>query len=336
MTTVLQAIGQSSLAGNTQAPDVVALEELSYVSSGASPTLQVIVNDLDAAFPGSSYAYDPTYDPTDGNDSGNGPSGIVYNTKTVQDLGAVSIGSVGGSGAARAPMRYDLQPVGGSSSSQFYLYVEHAKSGSTSSDVNRRTVEAQEVRADSATLGANANVMYVGDFNGNPGEAYYTTLTASGVGQAYDPGLTVTNYPQGLFTENATSLKYRDDYQFSTGPVYNGTGGLKLVTTSTSTSYTVFGNNGSTGNSGSVTASGNTALTALGFASSASSAILSALSQPPPTTYRWSPTIRSHPPRLRPHSAPSRRPPPALRSLRVVRRPSPSPCRTAPHRAPTP
>ena len=50
------------------------------------------------------------------------------------------------------------------------------------------------------------------------GRRSYTGLDRMGVGQAYDPGLTGTNYPQGLFTENATSLKYRDDYQFSTGP----------------------------------------------------------------------------------------------------------------------
>ena len=268
LTTVLQAIGQASLAGNKQPPDVLAFEELSYVSSGYSPTLPIIVSCLDAAYPGSNYTYDPTYDPTDGNDSGNGPSGLIYNANTVKDLGAVAIGSVGGSGAARAPMRYDLEPVGGSSSSQFYLYVEHAKSGSSSSDVSRRNVEAQEVRSDSANLGANANVMYVGDFNGSPGEAYYTTLTASGVGQAFDPG-----YSSNWYTESATSLAYRDDYQFSTGPVYNGTGGLKLV----QSSYTVFGNNGSTNNSGNVTQSGNTALTSLGLSSSASATVLSAL-----------------------------------------------------------
>ncbi len=61
MTTVLQAIGESSLAGNIQPPDVVALEELSWVGSGASPTLQVIVNDLDSP---SRAATTPTTRPT--------------------------------------------------------------------------------------------------------------------------------------------------------------------------------------------------------------------------------------------------------------------------------
>ena len=116
--------------------------------------------------------------------------------------------------------------------------------------MTRQNIEAQELRADSATLGANANVIYVGDFNGPPTSPFWATMTASGTGQAFDPG-----YPANLNTESATSLQFRDDYQFSTAPVYSGTGTLRLVPGS----YTVFGNNDSTGNSGSVTKSGNTA-----------------------------------------------------------------------------
>ncbi|MGB8296743.1 MAG: hypothetical protein WCG85_15045, partial [Polyangia bacterium] len=48
--------------------------------------------------------YDATYDPTDGNATGNGPSGLIYNTKTVQDLGGATSLAYGVGGAPRAPM----------------------------------------------------------------------------------------------------------------------------------------------------------------------------------------------------------------------------------------
>ncbi len=109
MSSVLQGIGSATLGdGIAQPIDVPALEELSWVGSGASPTLQTVVNDLNGIYGAGTYAYDPTYDPTDGNDVGNGPSGLIYNTKTIKDLGAVAIGTASGSGAARAPMQFKL------------------------------------------------------------------------------------------------------------------------------------------------------------------------------------------------------------------------------------
>ena len=100
---MLQAIGNESLAGDSQPIDVLAWRNSSYVSSGASPTLQTVVSDLNGIYGAGTYAYDPTYDPTDGNSTGNGPSGLIYNTKTVQDLGgAISLGH-GTSGATAGP-----------------------------------------------------------------------------------------------------------------------------------------------------------------------------------------------------------------------------------------
>ncbi len=226
---------------------------MNYDNPAVSSTLQYLVGQLNSYYGAGTYAYDTYVDPTDGNTTGNGPSGIIYNTHTVMVLSETSLAE-SSSGAARAPMRYYLQPVGDSAAA-FYLYVSHTKSGTTSSDATRRNIEAQELRADSATLGANANVIYTGDFNAAPTEAYYATMTASGAGQAFDPG-----YTANLLTETATKLEYRDDYQFSSAPVYSGTGTLRLA----SGSYTVFGNNGSTGNTGSVNQSGNTALNDLG------------------------------------------------------------------------
>ena len=135
----------------------------------------------------------------------------------------------------------------------------------------RQTTEAQEIRNDSATLGASANVIYTGDMNsqlnesGYPGYNGLVVTTIPAIGQGIDPGSTT------LDTESATNLRYIDDHQLVTAPVYNGTNNFKIITSS----YTVVGNNGSV--SGNVTNSGNTALTSLGLSSGSSSAILADL-----------------------------------------------------------
>jgi hypothetical protein len=225
-------------------------------------TLQYIVGQLNGIYGAGTYAYDLVTDPTDGaGTTGNGPSGLIYNTKTVQDLGAISVGPVGSSGAARAPMLYHLAPVGDTADA-FYMFVEHAKSGTTSSDITRRGVEANEVRTSAAALGPNAHIIYSGDFNTTTStEAGYQAMLAAGVGQAHDVANPTGNWTdtaayRGIMTESATTLQYRDDFQFVTGNVLNGTSGLSLVPNS----YTAFGNNGTTAFKGSVNAAGNTAL----------------------------------------------------------------------------
>ena len=222
LTTVLQAIGNEHLSGNAQPIDVLALQEL---YGTPTTTLNYIVGQLNGIYGAGTYAYDTTTDPTDGNTlTGNGPSGLIYNTKTVVDLGAVAIGTPSSSGAARDPMRYELQPVGTGSTANFYVYVDHAKSGTTSDDATRRNDEAVEVRNDAATLGPNAHVIYAGDWNiNNSSEATYKTLIASGTGQANDPANPAGNWVNSsayanILTESATSLSYRDDLQLVTGP----------------------------------------------------------------------------------------------------------------------
>jgi len=271
--TVLQAIGNESLSNHAQPIDVLALEELSSVSSGASPTLPAVVASLNNIYGSGAYTYDPIYDPTTGG-TGGGPSGLIYNTKTVQDLGSLVIGTASGSGAARAPVRYNLQPIGGGSAAAFYLYVSHAKSGTASSDITRRNAEAAALRSNANGLGSSAHIIYAGDFNlTGSTESMYQTMTASGVGQAIDPVNATGNWTassafKNLLTESATSLKYRDDFQFVTAPMLDPSG-LQLVPGT----YTVFGNNGSTAYNTSVNLSSNTALSDL----SNRSVVLSAL-----------------------------------------------------------
>ncbi len=147
----------------------------------------------------------------------------------------------------------------------FYLYVSHAKSGTSGSDETRRTDEAQEIIASAGTLGAGANYIYSGDFNFNGStDTSYKAYIASGAGQAHDVAnsggnRTDTSAFQGLLTESATDLLYRDDAQLVSGSVLNGTNGLQL----SATSYTAFFNNGSTPIGTSVNSGSNTSFPSL-------------------------------------------------------------------------
>ncbi len=163
-----------------------------------------------------------------------------------------------------------LQPVSGAAYSQFYLYVSHAKSGTTSSDASRRNIEAQNLRSNAAGLAdfdhlPYAHVIYTGDFNINGGsEATYTTLVAASPspGQAVDTAIPSNIWSDGQSivkweSEKATALDYRDDLQLVTAPVGTGNGtnltmpGLQMVPGS----LEVFGNNGSVSYGGKVTSS---------------------------------------------------------------------------------
>ena len=229
---------------------------------GLRPPWQTVVSDLEAASPGSTYAYDPTYDPTDGADTGNGPSGLIYNTKTVTDLGALAIGPVSGSGPARAPMRFSLQPAAGTAADQFYLYVSHAKSGTTTSDAARRNDEAQECAAmPPPWVPPRTSSMPATSILPPPRKPATRRLIAPGVGQALDTAdpagnWTATSAFKSLLTESSSNLEYRDDFQFVTAPMISGSGGLQLVPGS----YTPFGNNGTTALGSSVNLGSNTAL----------------------------------------------------------------------------
>lgn len=260
LTDVLQAIGNAKLAGNAQPIDVLALEELNATKSGStgtpSITLDFIVSQLNNIYGAGTYATNNVVDATTGG-TGGGPSGIIYNTHTVQVLSAAVIGSASGSGAPRAPMRYKLAPAGyNDHSADFFLYVSHTKSGTDSSpggDLDRRNVEANTIRTNSATsaVGANAHVIYAGDFNltGSSEAAYQTMISSTiagvgTVGQAVDVlnpanNWNTTSTYKALFTESATSDQFRDDFQFVTNPMLSQSG-MQLVPNT----LTVFGNGG--------------------------------------------------------------------------------------------
>ena len=265
MKTVLQGIGNESFGSAARPLDILALEE----TSGNSTTIQPIATDLNSLYPTLNYQV-PSFQPSQdgGETDGNGPNGIIYNASTLKLIAAVGVGTPEGAtnGEYRQVARYEFAPVG-SLSNVFYVYVDHAKStesGSATADATARNEEAQIIRADEATLpnASIANVLYVGDFNIDAStDASVQTLEAAGSGQAFDPINMPGSYDKnatfkGILTESSTDLRYRDDMQFITGPVKNGSNGMQYV----ANSYSAFGNNGTTAVSGTVNASSNTAL----------------------------------------------------------------------------
>src|SRR5581483_3136560 len=107
------------------------------------------------------YTNDKTADST----TGGGTDGIIYNLHTIQVISArslltgqtvllqsngvyVNAFSPGGgiNGVTRAPMVYQLRPIGFGTTNDFYIYVSHARSSSDDAQGDARYAEAQEVR----------------------------------------------------------------------------------------------------------------------------------------------------------------------------------------------
>ena len=182
---VLEGIGADTIGSTARPVDVLALTETT--SNGA--TVAPIVTALNAYYGSGTYAASTLQLTESGGDAadGNGPSALVYDTKTVQLLASVGLsGTLGSStGVYRQVGRYELEAVG--STSPFYVYVDHYKSGTGTTNAKYRGEEAAVVRADEATLPTTARVIYAGDFNTNAdGEALFTTLMGTGQGQAFD------------------------------------------------------------------------------------------------------------------------------------------------------
>ena len=165
------------------------------------------------------------------------------------------------------------------------MYVSHYKADSGSTNLTRRNVEATEIRQDADALGSNAHIIYSGDFNltGASSEAAWTTLTASGNGQAHDPtGVAAwTNSNTGLnylYSESTSSLSARFDFQLVSNAMLTQPG-LQLAADTSDPltgnypsskypyAYEVFGNNGTTALNGITNSAGNTSLSDLSNAS---------------------------------------------------------------------
>ncbi len=268
--TVLEAIGEQSVNGVGQPLDILALQETTSNSATVAP----IVTALNGVYGAGTYAAS-TYQGTQSGGAavGNGPNALVYNTKTVRLL--LDDGVAGtpnrSSGVYRQATRYKLQAIGAAAATNFYLYVSHMKSSGGDTDDTPdqadRYAEAQLIRADVRTLPTGTSAIYVGDFNmDGSAEAAYQSLTATGAGQGIDP----LNFPQDntqawnsatykkILTESSKAIKYRDDIQFITPDIYNGTAAAALRYVAGS--LRAFGNNGTTAFGATVNKTTNTAL----------------------------------------------------------------------------
>ena len=189
LSTIIQGIGLHHLGSNAQAVDVLALEEV------MSTTLASFTTELNAIYGAGTYAYDATKDPS----TGGGADGLIYNTHTVQVVSARALKtgqnvllqsdgtytaafSAGGgtNGVTRAPLVYQLRPLGRGTTEDFYLYVDHARSSTDNTMGDARYAEAQAVRSDAKyKLPAGAHIIYSGDWNffKGSGENAYKCLT---------------------------------------------------------------------------------------------------------------------------------------------------------------
>jgi len=257
---VLEGIGEEIIGSDPAQPiDILALQETT--SNGT--TVQPIVNGLNTFYsvhgPSAFYAMSTVQGTESGGDTanGNGPNAIVYNTNTVQLIASVGVGTPLGSsnGEYRQVMRYEFAPAGvtPTTNNEFYIYVSHYKSGTTSADLTARTGESGIIRTNSASLPTDARVLYVGDYNVSTSSevSYQNIVGTSLIGiRGVDPfnnlgGAGVDWTANSLLnqkSDSCRSLHYRDDFEVMSTNVYRGLpGGLAYV----SGTYHTFGNNGS-------------------------------------------------------------------------------------------
>ena len=273
--TLVQAIGLHHLGTNAQPMDLMSCEELN------STTLSNFVVQLNLIYGAGTYTYDKTTDPN----TGGGPDGIIYRTNSLQVISARALPtgqtvllqpsgtsysaahSPGGgvNGITRAPMVYQLRPVGYGSNDDFYFYMSHARSTSDDALGDARYAEAQAVRSDAKyKLPAGAHILYGGDwnlFNGSYENAYKCLTgqtTSDGISwadnsstwantnqtQGYDPmskttpptTVTWTNAAVDnasyLYADSTASLGSRIDMQLPNAlmyAAYNTQGGVQLA-----------------------------------------------------------------------------------------------------------
>lgn len=262
--TVLEAIGAESTNGIAKPIDVLLLQEQFSMATSAQSFVDVL-NDIYDPINRTMYARSVVNGGASAdsipapNTGAGGRPGLVYNTQTVDLLGELAFGGVGGSSQARQTLRYQLRPVGYDASSDFYVYNNHYKAGTSSSDQSRRLIEATAVRNNADALGEGTNIIYAGDFNiQRSTEGMYTELLSAGNGQAFDPintpgtwhnssslQFTHTQSPasSSQFSGQSTGgVDDRFDFQLATAEVLDGEG-LSYI----SGSYHAFGNNASHG-----------------------------------------------------------------------------------------
>lgn len=235
--TIFQAIGNETVAGNTQRIDILALQETDPPGPGGG-SIDRVQSILNGLYPTANYELVVT-----AVDGGGDSTGFVFDTTSVSLLESTPVGA---GTLTHNVVRGKFRPADTFGESDFYVYSIHLKSGTIGSDATLRGSEAALLRADADSLNEGANVLFVGDFNmKGSSETAYVNLTAAGPAQLLDVG----NTPGSWFNNPAFKLVHsqdpqstmddRFDIQFATSEVFDGLGFEYIAS-----SYHVFGNNG--------------------------------------------------------------------------------------------
>jgi endonuclease/exonuclease/phosphatase family metal-dependent hydrolase len=191
----IQSAVYSSFSGRQFAPDIIALQEID-----SQAALNALVGFLNTA-PGSpgDWAAAPYFNSTAYSDPENA---LVYRTSRFAVVGSRIIAIGGGvTNQPRDTQRWDVRPVGyTSSASTLAIYNVHMKSGSTSDDNARRLIEAERVRDNAQGIDTNGagsglpagyNFLVAGDFNmQSSSQTSYVELVgsqANNAGRFFDP-----------------------------------------------------------------------------------------------------------------------------------------------------
>jgi autotransporter-associated beta strand protein len=285
MDSVLAAINVQTKSGFARPIDIMLMQE----GDSTSTTGQAYANLLNTITSSTNYVRTVV----NGTTTGAGRPMAVYNSATVMLISEETVGVTSSSGQARQTLRYQFRPVGYDASADFYVYNSHFKSSNTTTDANRRNVEAQANRANADALGPNVNIIYTGDLNlYTASESAFQTLTAPGNGQAFDPIDEIGDWSNNAAfkpyqTQSpATTAFYpgqvtggmddRFDFQLVSGEWLDGRG-LDYI----SGSYWAFGNTGTHNMDGAITTGSPSALQAFlpGYTVTQSGTILTYLSQ---------------------------------------------------------
>lgn len=264
--TILQAIGSEVVGGVSRPIDLLAMQEI-YSQANTSAAVASLLNGIYGA---SIYAHGIV----NGDTTGSGTLGVVFNTLTLQLLNESTVGFTSVNGQPRQTLRYHFQPVGGGSSTDFYVYVSHWKASDDQESRDRRQVEAQAIRSNADALGQNKNIIYVGDYNlYTSAEPAFQTMIGAGNGQAFDPINRLGSWSDNpsfidVFTQTPAAsaspgligggLDDRFDFQLISGELTDGIG-LDYR----AGSYRAFGNNGSVSINSSINSPSSTALAGL-------------------------------------------------------------------------
>ena len=242
---VLSSAATDDSRGFAVTPSVLVFQEVRAADVAA------LDGHIVAAFPGVPFVRG-TFTTSTTEDGAGGAQCLYYRSDILTEVtsGHIDIST----GASRNSDRWMLQLNGytASNATRFYVYASHLKASNTTADANERNTGATALRTNAATLGADAHIIYCGDYNVYTNtEPAYQTMVAAGTGQALDPlgpanwtgasgALKHTQSPRdvsGALVGGGVDDRF--DFQISTAK-FQDNDGLSLI----SGTYRTFGNDG--------------------------------------------------------------------------------------------